>query len=512
MPNEFFCVFLHFIYIYAMNTKIMNNKVIVLLAVLMLGFAAAAQGSFTLTTGAESRNMDAEMLSEAKYLGQYEGLHCWAGGKEGEQKVVMLTDHNMMPMSSMVLPESSEGCKIMTATMDDGKACLTLVDSSYAKMTFIYSSVIELATMRPADSTAPMVLVDSLGYGRNDHCYAWGAVSPNGRLAAIIYIVEYTDRQQYSARAILYDAQLREQWRKDYALGSMENLVVTDDGTMVTTGFEEGGDETHFIYNILERNRAETFDAVVQCPHVRQLKLAGVAGSKVIGVGTFSPAEGRYQEMLCEGVLTMAFDINSASLTGFNMRTFQNEDLNILLNAKTRRVQKYQDIDLVSVSGYTITDWGAVVAVGRNWHLNRTEDNGTTSLLYHRMGLHLVAIDTTGRVRWVRNLRRNDVQRNDNYLLGLQMTSHEGVTYIVKNEPRRTPPIYEIGREAKLLAMGDRSVLALYTISADGEVEKHILSAKTPYSLLQAIQRPDGHLLLGAAGKKVKLGEVKCER
>ena len=364
MPNEFFCVFLHFIYIYAMNTKIVNNKVIVLLAVLLLGFAAAAQRSFTLTAGAESRNVDAEMLSEAKYLGQYEGLHCWAGGKESEQKVVMLTDHNMMPMSSMVLPESSESCKIMTATMDDGKACLTLVDSSYAKMTFIYSSVIDLATMRPADSTAPMVLVDSLGYGRNDHCYAWGAVSPNGHYAAIIYIVEYTERHQYSARAILYDAQLREQWRKDYALGSMENLAVTDDGTMVTLGYEDDEDETHFIFNILDRSRAESFDAVVACNHIRQLKLAGVTGRKAMGVGTFSPAEGRYRDQLCEGVMTMVFDIDNASLLGFNMSTFQNDDLNMMLNDKTRRVQRYQDIDLVSVSGATVTDWGAVVAVG----------------------------------------------------------------------------------------------------------------------------------------------------
>lgn len=493
-----------------MNTKIVNNKVIVLLAVLLLGFAAAAQRSFTLTTGAESRNVDAAMLGESKYLGQYEGLHCWAGGKEGEQKVVMLTDHNMMPMSSMVLPESSEGCKIMTATMDDGRACLTLVDSSYAKMTFIYSSVIDLATMRPADSTAPMVLVDSLGYGRNDHCYAWGAVSPNGHYAAIIYIVEYTERHQYSARAILYDAQLREQWRKDYALGSMENLAVTDDGTMVTLGYEDEGDETHFIFNILERNRAESFDAVVACNHIRQLKLAGVTGRKAMGVGTFSPAEGRYRDQLCEGVMTMVFDIDNASLLGFNMSTFQNDDLNMMLNEKTRRVQRYQDIDLVSVSGATVTDWGAVVAVGRNWRLNRTEDNGTTSIAYHRMGLHLVGVDTTGRVTWRRNIRRNDVQREEDGLLGLHMTSHEGVTYIVKNEPRRTPATYDISRESKQLVMGEKSALALYTISANGEMYKELLVPRTPYSLLHCIQRNDGSLLLVSTdGRRVQMGEVR---
>lgn len=495
-----------------MTTKLVNNKVIVLLAVLMQGFMASAQGSYTLTVGGESRDIDGTLLHEGRYLGQYEGMHCWAGGKDEAPKTIVLTDSNLTPTASLTLPESSENCKLLTATMDDGKVCLTLVDSSYNKMTFIYKTKIDLATMAPADSTEPMMLIDSLGYGRNDRCLAWGAVSPNGRYAAIIYVVEYTELHQYSARAILYDAQLREQWRKDYPLETMEALVVTDDGTMVTMGYEEDAEETHFVFNILDCRKAESFDAAVKCNHIRQLKFAGVTGRKAIGVGTFGPADRRMQDVLCEGVLTFAFDIEQANLTGFNMRTFQNEELNILLNMKTRRVQRYQDIDLVSVSGYTTTDWGAVVAVGRNWRLDRTEDNGTHSIIYRRIGLHLVAIDTNGHVTWVRNLRRNDIQNGNDNLLSVDMTSQNGVTYIVRNEPRRTPPIYDIGREAKQLEMGSKSALAIYTIGADGEVQKQLLTPRTPYSLLRTIKRHDGSLLLvGANGKKMKLGTVVSE-
>ena len=493
-----------------MTTKTTNKIVLVIVTMLASCFTGMAQRAFTLTNGAASRNVDVAMLREARYLGQYEGLHCWAGGPDGKKKVVMLTDHNMEPMAKMELPESSEYCKLLTATLDDGKACLLMVDSSYAKMTFIYSAVVDLATMTPAEGTMPMTLVDSLGYGRNDHCYAWGAVSPNGRLAAIIYVVEYTERHQYSARAILYDAQLREQWTKDYAVGSMENLALTDDGTMVTLGYEEDGEETHFIFNILERRRAESFDVAVECNHIRQLKLAGVTGRKAMCVGTFSPAYGPYRDLTCEGVATIAFDIDQASLLGFNMSTFQNDDINMLLNTKTRKIQRYQDIDLVSVSGATVTDWGAVVAVGRNWRLDRTEDNGTMSLAYHRMGLHLVGIDTTGHVVWRRNVRRNDVQRDDDGLLDLHITSHDGTTYIVKNEHRRSPAAYEIGREAKQLVMGEKSALALYTISANGEVQKEMLEPRTPYYLLHCMQRSDGSMMLVSSdGHGARIGEVK---
>ena len=487
----------------------MNKIVLVLVATLLPCLAATAQETFTLASGSESRTMDAAMLHEGRYLGQYEGLHCWAGGADGKQKQVVLTDENLETKASLTLPESSVNCQLATATMDNGKACLTLVDSSYNRMTIIYSSVVDLATMKPADSTAAMTIVDSLSYGSKDHCYVWGAVSPNGRHAALIYIVEYTERHQYSARAILYDAQLHEQWRKDYALGSMEALCVTDDGTMVTLGYDEEGDETHFVFNILDQRRTETYDAIVQCNHIRQLKLAGVTGNKAIAVGTFSPQDRSLWDVLCEGVVTFAFNIDSANLTGFNMRTFQNEDLNILLNMKTRRVQKYQDIDLVSVSGLTTTDWGAVVAVGRNWRLDRTEDNGTHSIIYHRMGLHLVAIDTTGRVRWVRNLRRNDVQKSNDDLLGLDMTSRDGITYIVRSEPRRTPPIYDISREGKQLEMGSKSALVIYTLAADGEVKKNFLAPRTEFSLMRTIARPDGQLLLvGANGRKMKLATL----
>ena len=487
----------------------MNKLVLVAVAMLLPCIIARAQEGYSLTVGEESRNVDVAVLRASVYLGQYEGLHCWAGGLEGKRKAVMLTDHNMEPLSVMELPEGSKGCRMLTATMDDGKAYLTLVDSGYSKMTFIYSSAIDLATMTPAEGTEAMRLVDSLGYGRNDRCYVWGATSPARRYAAIVYAVEYTERHQYSARARLYDAGLREQWARDYAIGSMESLAVTDDGTVVSLGYEEDGDETHFIFNVLDSRHADTYDAVVQCPHVRQLRLAGVAGRKAMGVGTFSPADGRYRDELCEGVLTMAFDIDSAVLTGFNMRTFQNEELNIMLNTKTKKVQRYQDIDLVSVSGQTITDWGVVVAVGRNWKLRRTEDNGTTTLVYHRMGLHLVAMDTSGRVTWVRNLRRNDLQRGADGLLDVDLTSRDGITYIARSEPRRSPAIYDIGRAAKPLAVGDKASLMLYTIAADGEVEKHLLAPKTQYSLLRTIMRPEGTLLLvGANGKRMKLASL----
>ena len=110
---------------------------------------------------------------------------------------------------------------------------------------------------------------------------------------------------------------------------------------------------------------------------------------------------------------------------------------------------------------------------------------------------------------WVRNLRRNDVQKSNDDLLGLDMTSRDGITYIVRSEPRRTPPIYDISREGKQLEMGSKSALVIYTLAADGEVKKNFLAPRTEFSLMRTIARPDGQLLLvGANGRKMKLATL----
>ena len=229
-------------------------------------------------------------------------------------------------------------------------------------------------------------------------------------------------------------------------------------------------------------------------------------------MGTFTPLGSRERDNLCGGVVGMAFDIDSANITSFTMRPFQNEDMNILLNTKTKKVQRDQWLDLISMVGTTMTDYGAVVAVGRNYRVASMENNGTVSTEFFRVGLHLVAIDTTGHVRWARNLRRNDCQRKDVDLLGVNLVSFDGKVLVARSEPHRTPAIYDISNVAKKLKMGDKSSLALYTIAADGEVQKQILETKSKHSLIRSIVRRDGTLMMITEnGRRLRLAEAKKE-
>lgn len=471
-------------------------SIILLVIVAMLSSASvAAQGGYSTTHGAAARNADRTLL-RGLYLGQYEGYHCWAGHCADGNIRVALTDDDLTFHGEADLPEATRYCDILSGTLRDGVVHLMIVDSASEGHTMVYKAAVELALVGTDSTALAMATIDSLTYGPTDHCYVWTALSPNGQWVGKVVVVQYPERLQYSALAELYDCKMNRVWEKEYAVGSMEQLCVTDQGELVSLGYEAYDGETHFVYNIIGKERASSFDVVVACYPVRQLRLAGVVGRKAVGVGLFTPEDSREQDNLCGGTLGMAFDIDSAILTGFTMRPFQNEDMNIMLNQKTRTIQTQQILDLVSISGVATTSYGAVLAAGRNWRSNIVEDNGVPYHTHTRMGLHLTAIDTNGNVRWVRNIRRNDIQRDNDDLLNIGFHSYGDTVAVVKTEYPRTPVTYDVSHSTKPLIAGKKSNLALYTIAPNGKVEKWMLDFKKKQALLRSTLRPNGELVL----------------
>ena len=368
-------------------------KHIAIIPIMLLALAATAQTKATVEHGAESKKTTAQYMATARQIGTYEGLNCWVGTAKDERLTVTLTDHNLEPMRSMELPEGAD-MRVLATTIDGNKARLLLAEEGYRNMTLIYTASIDLDSMRPEAGTLPLVQIDSVGYGKKDDCKVWGAASANGGHLGYVLIVEYKDRKQYSARTVVLDRQLKEEWNKEFAMGSMDEIAVADDGTVVTLGYEEEGEMTHFIFNVIGARKADSYDVAVKCDPVRELHLAGVTGRYAMGMGLFRPDGSKPDENLTGGVIGMAFQIDYAELSGFVMRPFQNEDLNILENKKTKKIQREQMMDYVSMNALTLTDFGAVIAAGRNYQRTYSEDNGLTSNEYHRMGLHMMAIDT----------------------------------------------------------------------------------------------------------------------
>lgn len=490
----------------------MKKSVLLIAVVCAFAVSGFAQQRLVVQKNMESRKLDDAFVREARYLGQYDGLYSFVGKEDRERMKLVMVDHNMEPLRIMELPESSVNCKLMAASINGNRVGMLLVDNDERSRALIYTSCFDLDSLRPADGGRGLTMKDSLAFGRKDRCMVWGATSPNGMYNAMVIIVEFTERRQYSAHAVLYDSQMQELWHYDYAMGSMNDLTVTDDGTIVTLGYEPEGEETHFVFNIMDKHRGDTYDAIIKCDPIREMRLAGVQGNHIMGVGLFNTASYRSADM-CGGVVGLSFDKDSAILTGFTMRPFQNEDINILDNKPTKKIQRDQEVELVSVVGSVMNGNGALVSVGRNYRVQHVEDNGSVSYSFHRAGLHLVSIDTLGRVAWARNIRRNDMQKKDDYLLNVDMIQAFGKTYLIKSESRKYPATYNIAKEGKEFAVDSKGNLVVYTIDADGEVEKAVLEQKTPFAFVRGVRRNDGVLaLITQKGSRSRIVEMKIEK
>jgi hypothetical protein len=194
------------------------------------------------------------------------------------------------------------------------------------------------------------------------------------------------------------------------------------------------------------------------------------------------------------------------------MRYFQNEDINILTNEKTKKIQRDRELPDVAPLSYVPTSYGMVMAVGRMVEGKDVNANGTKTCDYSGVGIHLVAVDATGAVKWVRNVRRNDRQTDSKALLRTPLFMMGETLCLVKNENHKEPGEYIISNDAREYEVGDKSNLVLYRFSEEGDVRKDVLERKTKQALGAAALRYDGTaLLITVKGSKTRKMEMTLQ-
>jgi hypothetical protein len=281
---------------------------------------------------------------------------------------------------------------------------------------------------------------------------------------------------------------------------------------MLTLGTEREGEEEHFIICVIDRRGGDKFNMTVQCEPVKDMRIVNVLGPQMLCAGLIKPADAKKDENLASGVATLSFNLDSMSIGGFTMRYFQNEDINILTNEKTKKIQRDRELPDVAPLSYVPTSYGFVMAVGRMVEEKDVNANGTKTCDYNGVGIHLVAVDATGAVKWVRNVRRNDRQTDSKALLRTPLFMMGETLCLVKNENRKEPGEYIISNDAREYEVGDKSNLVLYRFSEEGDVRKDVLERKTKQALGAAALRYDGTaLLITVKGSKTRKMEMTLQ-
>lgn len=480
----------------------------------LLGIAlgwTTAEAQPTLTKGAENKKVEPEFLTYGVCAGEYEGLSCWVGPGRRHTKQVVLFDKDMQVRRAMQLTYKGE-CEVLATSINGRRLTMLTVDRSERRQTLVYTAEVDLDSMKSMLEGGDFVMTDSITYGRRDVCHIWTKTSPNGQYTGYINIIEYTESQQYSAQITMLGRNLRPLWTAEYALGAMYEMIVSDDGKIATMAYENTEGHTVFTINMIDSLEGRTFEVEVKGEPIRTMNIAGIVDHRLIGIGTYRPMNSRGSEDICGGVATIAVDIDSGSLAGFNMRRFNNEDINIFLNKKTKKIQSYLNTDHVELESTATTSWGVVAVLGRNFIQSTVMENGVEELKYVRMGLHVVGVDKDGNISWTRNLRRHDEEKKENMLLNVAVAANGDEAVLLKSEAPKMPAIYDIAKEALELSVGDKSNLTLYRFSPLGDVSKHILEPKTKHTLLTAKQiAPDTLLVFTAAGSRSRAAELKLK-
>lgn len=458
--------------------------------------AAVADAQFVIDKGAESRHIDDDRMVGATYIGELDGQTLWVSQARNGWQVIG-ADHQMEPTRTQGLKTAAD--ELLAATLSGDTVMLVLADRSSKQRTDL------LVARCTAEGQWTVDTLQTLAYDKKDRCLLWGAVSPSGNRVAVCSIVEFTEKRQYSALITMLAADGTIDFRHEYPLGTMDQLAVTDDGRIATLGTEQDGSTLHIIINYADRNHAETNEVLVTCDPPRELKIANILDDHLIALGTVSGNGFRGAEDLCAGTIAFAYDLAGVRMSGFTIRPFNNEDVNIFYNKPTKKVQRDLFCEHATPLSLVPLPYGAAIVVGHNFEKISLADNGTEEHSFSRVGLHIVAADTAANILWVRNLRRNDWQKGKPDLLQVGVATLGETLCLVKSENRKMPAAYEIGKEAKQLKMGDKNNLVLYSIAPDGEVHKDILEAKSKHSLLHLTPKCDIITVHGSRLRHIKL-------
>lgn len=486
-----------------------------LLSLMWLTAPMAYGQTVTLTKGNEGKSVNAEMLENGIYICSDEGVHYWLTRCENGPKwftrpddwQLLKVDVNFDVKERLELPQTNH-CGVAVTVRDEDRIGIVLVDSSERSRTDLLTVVVRMDTLALVNGKVDTLA--SYKYDKKDHCYVWSSTSNGGAYWGVLALVEHPERREYETDAMVYDAGMRKQWRREYAVGTVHDMKLSDRGDMVTLGLERLNFAEQYTLNLLTPSTNETYQFTVGGDPVIDMQIANVLDRKAICMGTFAPQKSKPSEKMTGGVVVLAFDLDSVENKKFTVRQFENEDVNILLNKKTKKVQKDREVPMVTPLAVAPTSFGAVMALGHRHVLRYKQSNGTVSTTYYAQGIHLVAVDGEGDVKWVRNVRRNDVVGDDDALMYMALFENDGTVCMVKKEHKKYPSDYNIAKEAKEFDLEDKGNLVLYCVDDEGEVKKYILEQKTKHSLLSAGQVDDDKtLLMTAHGSKTRMIEME---
>ena len=409
------------------------------------------------------------------FMGECDSLQCWISLSPHSGPSLVLHDDNADVWRHVSI-ENGGRYELLASSFDSCSASLMLLDSSDPRNPHV--DICRMDLFSDASRLDPVV-AQAFHCGRNDRFYAWAASSPNGRFCALVSLIAYVDKGYYAASATLFDARMQPLWSREFPVASLDDIFVTDDGSIVTLGFEHSDFFTAFSYSCIAPDTIASRTDTVAVGAVHDLQLVHADPQGALAVGTYVPSDIQSLDSLCGGVFSVAFNFVSGAAPVVSRHRFSPQDMAVLYNRNFTDTIHSSLADNVDIEGIFPMPYGAVVA------LSRSEDGfiGCSA----RLGLHLVAFHTDGTIRWTRNVRRYAPDCD----IPAAIVAVDSSLFLFQNEHKRTLPLYTVEFSAREFSLSKKSNIAMYRLSHDGLISKSLIEKRTLSTLA------DAHLLAG---------------
>jgi len=331
--------------------------------------------------------------------------------------------------------------------------------------------------------------------GKKEFFYHWTACSANGNFGLVYAVVNEKDNTA-DVQGMLFDRSMKTIWAHSLNIGSIAQILVTDDGRIVTGGFSNGEGNTDgaaLVFAIAD-GLGTHGGHCTSVSKVGELALLNVFGDKVLATaletstgtgwaGTFTAGRVFTSGTIYTGCTAYLFDVAAGQVVNTDRHPFSKADARVFYNASVVSDITSPDVNFLSLRAKVTTPTGGAALYGRTWMETVTQtrngvSTGMSSSVYYYKGMMLVKADSTGHIVWMKPLM-HDNGNNGDFAENTEtdLVAEGDDIYLITNESPKDGDTYDPNNAARRVVMVVHGAISAYHFSPEGSVSKQKLTA-----------------------------------
>ena len=447
------------------------KKIIFTLAFAMMATLGMAQ-TINIEYGADWKKSNVQEINDMKLVGEYKDYTVATSHRYAafihiyvkKECMVLLLDKDMKIAKSLLI-EGSGDDEVMAASVNEGKLYLLTLHQEKSKET-VNRWVVNLESMAVEGSAQPQF---SQSKERKDKTYHWVAQTDDNAVTGLVIITTNKKSDKFEAYQFLFDEEMNKEWQRDYPLNSMSQVLVTEEGEIITLGRSEEKNRTPSkIYaSVITEDNAQ--DVVVTADLiVTDTRLLRYRKGKVLmmglGLNVSDPKDVRY--------FGASIDIDKGEMNA-SYKSMTQLDLNVFNGDNQGRNSDIIDLDAYVMRHCKATDFGGVGTLQVRWSVERCDNKGSCTIQYFQQGVMVFAISDDGEILWHFPIRSDYVENQIPYLMANSLIVEGDDVYFLQTEHAKWPATYDLSKSMKTLKLqGGSKMIGIYHVSADGRMTK----------------------------------------